>query len=93
MAIRDICQHLSEYSFAWVLDPAPKQPLDPPAWGRLHKSGYLLFTQGYRPYLEHAQRAGWPSRTLAAGHFHMLVDPVAVAMTLVELMKQMNEKL
>ncbi len=54
--------------------------------------GYLLFTQGYRPYLEQAQRAGWPSRTLLAGHFHMLVDPVAVAATLVELMKQINEQ-
>jgi pimeloyl-ACP methyl ester carboxylesterase len=57
------------------------------------QSGYLLFTQGYRPYLEQAQRAGWPSRTLPAGHFHMLGDPVAVATTLVELMKQMNDKL
>ncbi len=54
--------------------------------------GYLLLTQGYRPYLEQAQRAGWPSRTLSAGHFHMLVDPVGVAATLVELMKQINEK-
>jgi len=54
--------------------------------------GYLLFTQGYRPYLEQAQGAGWPSRMLPAGHFHMLVDPVAVAATLVELIKQINEK-
>ena len=54
--------------------------------------GYLLFTQGYHPYLEQAQRAGWPSRVLSAGHFHMLVDPVAVAATLVELIKQINEK-
>jgi pimeloyl-ACP methyl ester carboxylesterase len=54
--------------------------------------GYLLFTQGYRPYLEQAQRAGWPSRVLPAGHFHMLVDPVAVAATLVELLKQINDK-
>ncbi len=56
------------------------------------KRGYLLFTQGYRPYLEQVQRAGWPSRAIPAGHFHMLVDPVAVATTLVELMKQMSEK-
>ncbi len=56
-------------------------------------SGYLLFTQGYRRFLEQAQRAGWPSRTLHAGHFHMLVDPVAVATALVELMKAMGEKL
>lgn len=55
-------------------------------------AGYLLFTQGYRPYLEQAQRAGWPSRVLPAGHFHMLVDPVAVAATLVELLKQINDQ-
>lgn len=50
--------------------------------------GYLLFTAGYHPYLEQAQKAGWPSRRIPAGHFHMLVDPLAVAMALVELMKQ-----
>lgn len=65
---------------------------DIPGWPDA-PGGYLLLTQGYRPYLQQAQRAGWPSRTLPAGHFHMLVDPVAVATTLVELMKQMNEKL
>jgi pimeloyl-ACP methyl ester carboxylesterase len=27
--------NLSEYSFAWVLDPAPRQDLDPPAYERL----------------------------------------------------------
>jgi pimeloyl-ACP methyl ester carboxylesterase len=54
--------------------------------------GHLLFTQGYRPYLEQAQGAEWPSRMLPAGHFHLLVDPVAVAATLVELMKQINEQ-
>ncbi len=59
---------------------------DVPGWFDA-PSGYLLFTQGYRHYLEQAQRAGWPSRTLPAGHFHMLVDPIAVAATLVELMK------
>ena len=47
--------------------------------------GYLLFTQGYGCFLEQAERAGWPSRTFHAGHFHMLVDPVAVAAALVEL--------
>ena len=65
---------------------------DVPGWPDA-PAGYLLFTQGYRPYLEQAKRAGWPSRTLPAGHFHMLVDPVTVATTLVELMKQMNETL
>jgi pimeloyl-ACP methyl ester carboxylesterase len=64
---------------------------DVPGWPDA-PGGYLLFTQGYRPYLEQAQRAGWPSRVLPAGHFHMLVDPVAVAATLIELLKQINEK-
>lgn len=54
--------------------------------------GYLLFTQGYRPYLEQAQRIGWPGRTIPSGHFHMLVDPGAVAAALVELMQWMDEK-
>ncbi len=53
--------------------------------------GYLLFTEGYRPSLEQAKSAGWPSRTVHAGHFHMLVDPAAVAATLVELMQQITE--
>lgn len=56
-------------------------------------SRYLLFTQRYRSYLKQAQRAGWPSYPLHVGHFHLVVDPVAVAATLVEQMKQINEKL
>ncbi|SRR6266700_514042 len=52
--------------------------------------GYILFTQAYRHFLEQAQRAGWPSRTFHAGHFHMLVDPLAVAAALIELMKVMS---
>ncbi len=57
---------------------------DIPGWPDA-KSGYLLFTEGYRHFLEQAQRAGWPNRTFQAGHFHMLVDPAAVAAVLVEL--------
>jgi pimeloyl-ACP methyl ester carboxylesterase len=71
--------------FEEVMPEVPEWPDAP--------QGYLLFTQGYRHFLEQAQRAGWPSRTFHAGHFHMLVDPVAVTAALVELMKQMNEKL
>ena len=65
---------------------------DVPGWPDA-LGGYLLLTQGYRHFLEQAQSAGWPSRTFHAGHFHMLVDPVAVAAALVELLKQMDEKL
>jgi pimeloyl-ACP methyl ester carboxylesterase len=35
-AVRErVRNNLSEYSFVWVLDPAPKQDLDPPAYERL----------------------------------------------------------
>lgn len=53
-------------------------------------AGYLLFTQGYQHFLEQAQRAGWPTRAFHAGHFHMLVDPAAVAMALIELLEEMS---
>ncbi len=53
-------------------------------------AGYLLFTEGYRHFLEQAQRAGWPSHTFQAGHFHMLVEPDKVAATIVELIREMN---
>lgn len=64
---------------------------DVPEWPDV-PSGYLLLSQGYRPVLEQVQATGWPSRTLHAGHFHMLVDPIAVAVALVELLQQMDEK-
>lgn len=57
---------------------------DIPGWPDA-RCGYLLFTQGYRHFLEQAQEAGWPTRTFQAGHFHMLVDPATVAEALVEL--------
>jgi len=35
---------------------------------------------------ERARRAGWPTRYLATGHFHQLVDPSGVADAVVELL-------
>jgi pimeloyl-ACP methyl ester carboxylesterase len=63
---------------------------DVPGWPDA-PSGYIQFTEGYRPFLEQAERAGWPVRTFNAGHFHMLIDPAAVAEALVDLMQQMRE--
>jgi hypothetical protein len=80
------CQHLLAEVQPRPLNFFEEVMPDVPGWSDAPGS-YLLFTQGYRHYLIQAQRAGWPSRTLSAGHFHMLVDPVSVATTLVELMK------
>ena len=40
---------------------------------------YILTSAGYAATAEAARLAGWPVRVFAAGHFHMLVDPDAVA--------------
>lgn len=48
---------------------------------------YLLFSPPYRAAASQSERAGWPCRSFDAGHFHMLVDPVAVAEALVDLVQ------
>ncbi|MGH2560695.1 MAG: alpha/beta hydrolase [Thermomicrobiales bacterium] len=47
--------------------------------------GYLKFSAPYDVPARHAREAGWPSREIAAGHFHMLVDPPVVADALIDL--------
>jgi hypothetical protein len=48
-------------------------------------AGYLVFSEPYRREAGEAARAGWPVRELPGGHLHMLVDPGAVAATIVRL--------
>lgn len=49
---------------------------------------YLLFSPTYTFAVEAARKAGWPSRELPGGHFHMLVEPAAVAEALIELVNE-----
>jgi hypothetical protein len=55
--------------------------------------GYVLLSEAYLVQLQQAQRAGWPSRLLHVGHFHMLVDPAAVTTGMVELLAEMEKRL
>lgn len=82
---RRVLTEMHPHSLSYFEEVLPDMPGWPDA-----PCGYVLFTEGYRPFLEQAERAGWPVRTLYAGHFHMLVDPAAVAGTLVDLMQQMR---
>ncbi|MBI1257769.1 MAG: alpha/beta hydrolase [Chloroflexi bacterium] len=50
---------------------------------------YLHFSAGYDLSAQQAQALGWPYRNLEGGHFHMLVDAPAVAVTLLELATEM----
>src|SRR5579859_4561705 len=49
------------------------------------RCAYLRFSTAYLSYTLEAQRRGWPVRVLEAGHFHILVEPVAVAQILLQL--------
>ena len=46
---------------------------------------YVQLSPGYAPHGEQAQRQGWPYRRFNAGHFHLVVEPGAVAGTLMDL--------
>jgi len=47
--------------------------------------GYLLFSPSYTQAAERARQTGWPCHELDGGHFHMLVDPMAVTDALVAM--------
>lgn len=57
---------------------------DTPNWADL-PSAYLQFGAAYDRPAEQARQRGWPNCAIAAGHFHQLVDPVAVADALIAL--------
>jgi len=50
---------------------------------------YVQFTASYPASVAHARQEGWPFRAFDAGHFHMLVDPVAVTDALIALSEKM----
>jgi pimeloyl-ACP methyl ester carboxylesterase len=54
-------------------------------------AGYLLFTETYRHEADRARAMGWPCRELPGGHFHMLVEPEAVADALLDLTGQWRQ--
>ncbi len=68
------------------LQPQPlafwDEPLPAPAGWPDAPCGYLRFSPVYAADAERARSLGWPVRAIDAGHFHMLVDPAAVAETL-----------
>ena len=45
---------------------------------------YIHFSAPYDRPAAWARQAGWPTYELEAGHFHMLVDPAAVANTIIK---------
>ena len=50
---------------------------------------YIKFSESYEWDSTHAKQAGWPVYAIDAGHFQMLVDPVAVADLLVTVVQNL----
>jgi len=66
-------------------EPLPVAPVWPDA-----PCGYLLLSAPYEADAGRASMRGWPFRKLAGSHLQMLVDPLMVTDTLLELVKEMG---
>ena len=51
---------------------------------------YIQFSAPYDQPASQAQQVGWPTYKLDAGHFHMLVDPVAVSDSLLAALNDLS---
>ncbi len=49
---------------------------------------YIQFSSAYEKPAAQARQLGWQVYELEAGHFHMLVDPVVVASTIIEALNK-----
>jgi hypothetical protein len=58
----------------------------PPGWDEGLPAAYLAFGETYAAERADAAKRGWPTRTLAGRHLHMLVNPAEVASALLELL-------
>lgn len=54
---------------------------------------YILFSEPYKRAKMEARELGWPTHELEAGHFHMLVDPKAVADLIIKSVNDIPSKL
>lgn len=49
---------------------------------------YIQFSSAYEKPAAQARQLGWQVHELEAGHFHMLVDPVVVTVTIIEALSK-----
>lgn len=82
------------HKFVSELRPLPLAVYEEPlpvseGWADVPQA-YLHFTSTYDLFAKQAQQAGWPYIHLEGGHFHMLVDPIAVAGALIDGLGQLG---
>ncbi len=78
---RDVVAEVRPRSQAFFAEPIPVFAGWPDA-----PCGYLRLSPAYTVPARQAMAAGWVYRAIAAGHFHVVVDPAGVAQTLVDMM-------
>jgi hypothetical protein len=66
------------------------EPLSVPAGWPNAPCAYLQLSDGYDVPAARAQSLGWPLTRIDAAHFHMLVDPAAVANAMLGLLAQLG---
>ena len=67
-----------------------EEPLPVPSDWPDAPCSYLRFSAPYEADARRAQSLAWPVRELPGGHFHMLVDSVAVTDTLLDLVRELG---
>ena len=77
---RQVIAELQPRPLAFYQEPIPS----PANWANV-PGGYLQFSPPYASAAERARQIGWPCHNLPGGHFHMLVDPSAVAAALISI--------
>ncbi len=80
---RQLLAELRPRPLAFFVEPIPVFAGWPDA-----PCGYLKFSPAYDLPARRAREAGWRYREIAAGHFHMLVDPPAVADAVLDLIER-----
>jgi pimeloyl-ACP methyl ester carboxylesterase len=69
-----------------------EEPIPGFASGPHAPCAYLQFSAPYEGAAARARQEGWPFRAIAAGHFHMLVEPEEVAAALVDLARAARQQ-
>ena len=80
---RGLLEELRPRPLAYFTEPIPV----PGAWPDA-PCGYLRLSAAYDPALEAARAMGWPTRSIDAGHFHMMVEPDEVVDELLSLLDE-----
>jgi hypothetical protein len=81
---RKLVAEIHPRSLPFFAEPIPVQTGWPDA-----PSIYIKFSASYEWDAMQAKRAGWPIHEMNAGHFHMLVDPAAIADLLVKTVQNL----